>query len=67
LKKHFDIKDILDKQCKKKLDKITNRLMERSHVKDFLERQYRHQQAFIDATNALLVGDALKSSITFAS
>jgi hypothetical protein len=67
LKKHFNIKDILDKQCKKKLDEIANILMERSDVKDFLERQYRDRQVFIDAANALLVGGALIAGITFAS
>jgi len=67
LKKHFDIKDILDKQCNKKLDEIANILMERSDVKDFLERQYRDRQVFIDAANALLVGGALIAGITFAS
>ncbi len=67
LKKHFDFKDILDKQCSKKLDEIANRLMERSDVKDFLERQYRDRQVFIDAANALLVGGALIAGITFAS
>jgi ankyrin repeat protein len=67
LRKHFDIKYILDKQCKKKLDEIANRLMERSDVRDFLERQYRDRQVFIDAANALLVGGALIAGITFAS
>jgi len=67
LEKHFNIKSILDKQCKKKLDEIANRLMERSDVKDFLERQYRDRQVFIDAANALLVGGALIAGITFAS
>ncbi len=67
LKKHFNIKDILDKQCKKKLDEIANILMEHSDVKDFLERQYRDRQVFIDAANALLVGGALIAGITFAS
>jgi len=36
-------------------------------VKDFLERQYRDRQVFIDAANALLVGGALIAGITFAS
>jgi len=67
LEKHFNIKSILDKQCKKKLDEIANRLMERFDVKDFLERQYRDRQVFIDAANALLVGGALIAGITFAS
>jgi len=67
LKRHSDIKDILDKQCKKKLDEIANILMERSDVKDFLERQYRDRQVFIDAANTLLVGGALIAGITFAS
>ncbi len=67
LKKHFDIKDILDKQCQKKLDKIANRLMERSDVKNFMDRQYRDRQVFIDAANTLLVGGALIVGITFAS
>ncbi|CAM6038727.1 unnamed protein product [Sphagnum compactum] len=67
LKKHFDIKDILDKQCNTKLDEIANILMERSDVKDFLERQYRDRQVFIDAANAFLVGGALIAGITFAS
>jgi ankyrin repeat protein len=67
LKKHFNIKNILDKKCKKKLDEIANTLMEQSDVKDFLEKQYRDRQVFIDATNALLVGGALIAGITFAS
>jgi hypothetical protein len=67
LKEHFDIKDILDKQCNKKLDEIASRLLERSDVKDFLERQYRDRQVFIDAANALLVGGALIAGITFTS
>jgi hypothetical protein len=67
LKKYFDIKDILDKRCNKKLDEVANILMERSDVKDFLERQYRDRQVFIDAANALLVGGALIAGITFAS
>ncbi|CAM6038729.1 unnamed protein product [Sphagnum compactum] len=67
LKKHVNIKDILDKQWNKKLDEIANILMERSDVKDFLERQYRDRQVFIDAANALLVGGALIAGITFAS
>jgi hypothetical protein len=57
----------LDKQCNKKLDEIANILMERSDVKDFLERQYRDRQVFIDAANTLLVGGALIAGITFAS
>ncbi|CAM6061555.1 unnamed protein product [Sphagnum tenellum] len=50
-----------------KLEEIANILTERSDVKDFLERQYRDRQVFIDAANALLVGGALIAGITFAS
>jgi serine/threonine-protein phosphatase 6 regulatory ankyrin repeat subunit B len=50
-----------------KLEEIANILMERSDVKDFLDRQYRDRQVFIDAANALLVGGALIAGITFAS
>jgi len=54
-------------QRKEKFEEITNILTERSDVKDFLERQYRDRQVFIDAANALLVGGALIAGITFAS
>jgi ankyrin repeat protein len=50
-----------------KLEEIANILMERSDVKDFLDRQYTDRQVFIDAANALLVGGALIAGITFAS
>jgi ankyrin repeat protein len=50
-----------------KLEEIANILTERSDVKDFLDRQYRDRQVFIDAANALLVGGALIAGITFAS
>ncbi|CAM6061554.1 unnamed protein product [Sphagnum tenellum] len=49
-----------------KLEEIANILTERSDVKDFLDRQYRDRQVFIDAANALLVGGALIAGITFA-
>ncbi len=52
---------------KEKFEEITNRLMERSDVKDFMDRQYTDRQVFIDAANALLVGGALIAGITFAS
>jgi ankyrin repeat protein len=67
LKKHSNIKNILDKQCEKKLDDIANILMERSDVKEFMDEQYKHRQDFIDAANALLVAGALIAGITFAS
>ncbi|CAK9860712.1 unnamed protein product [Sphagnum jensenii] len=57
----------LERPRKENFDEITNRLMERSDVKDFLETQYRDRQVFIDAANALLVGGALIAGITFAS
>jgi len=60
-------KILFETQRKEKFEEITNRLMERSDVKDFLERQYRDRQVFIDAANALLVGGALIAGITFAS
>jgi ankyrin repeat protein len=60
-------KFLLGRQRKEKFEEITNRLMERSDVKDFLESQYRDRQVFIDAANALLVGGALIAGITFAS
>jgi len=41
-------------------------LLERSEVKDFVERLYRDRQVFVDAANALLVGAALIASVTFA-
>jgi len=50
-----------------KLEEIANILTERSDVKDFVDRQYRDRQVFIDAANALLVGGALIAGITFAS
>jgi serine/threonine-protein phosphatase 6 regulatory ankyrin repeat subunit B len=50
-----------------KLEEIANILTERSDVKDFLDRQYRDRQVFIDAANALLVGGALIAGLTFAS
>jgi hypothetical protein len=41
--------------------------MDRSDVKDFLDRHYRDRQVFVDAANALLVGGALIAGISFAS
>jgi ankyrin repeat protein len=61
------LKFLLGRPRKENFEEITNRLMERSDVKDFLERQYRDRQVFIDAANALLVGGALIAGITFAS
>jgi hypothetical protein len=60
-------KFLLERQRKEKFEEITNRLMEHFDVKDFLERQYRDRQVFIDAANVLLVGGALIAGITFAS
>ncbi len=57
-------KVLLERQRKEKFVEITNRLTERSDVKDFLERQYRDAA---NAANALLVGGALIAGITFAS
>jgi ankyrin repeat protein len=56
-----------ERQRKEKFEEITNILIERSDVKDFLGRQYRDRQVFIDAANAFLVGGALIAGITFAS
>jgi len=67
LLEHSKYKFLLERQRKEKFEEITNRLMERSDVKDFLDRQYRDRQVFIDAANALLVGGALIAGITFAS
>jgi hypothetical protein len=58
---------LLERQRKEKFEEITNRLTEHTDVKEFLERQYRDRQVFIDAANALLVGGALIAGITFAS
>jgi hypothetical protein len=41
--------------------------MDRSDVKDFLDRHYRDRQVFVDAANALLVGGALIAGLSFAS
>jgi serine/threonine-protein phosphatase 6 regulatory ankyrin repeat subunit B len=61
-------KDQQDDNIKlEEIEEIANILMERSDVKDFLDRQYRDRQVFIDAANALLVGGALIAGITFAS
>jgi serine/threonine-protein phosphatase 6 regulatory ankyrin repeat subunit B len=57
-------KFLLESQRKEKFEEITNRLAERSDVKEFLERQYRD---VANAANALLVGGALIAGITFAS
>ncbi|CAM6058750.1 unnamed protein product [Sphagnum tenellum] len=46
---------------------IANTLMDRSDVKDFLDRHYRDRQVFVDAANALLVGGALIAGLCFAS
>jgi ankyrin repeat protein len=46
---------------------IANTLMDRSDVKDFLDRHYRDRQVFVDAANALLVGGALIAGLSFAS
>ncbi|CAK9276673.1 unnamed protein product [Sphagnum jensenii] len=46
---------------------IANSLMDRSDVKDFLDRHYRDRQVFVDAANALLVGGALIAGLSFAS
>jgi hypothetical protein len=46
---------------------IANILMDRSDVKDFLDRHYRDRQVFVDAANALLVGGALIAGLCFAS
>jgi hypothetical protein len=46
---------------------IANTLMDRSDVKDFLDRHYRDRQVFVDAANSLLVGGALIAGLSFAS
>ncbi|CAK9232361.1 unnamed protein product [Sphagnum troendelagicum] len=46
---------------------IANTLMDRSDVKEFLDRHYRDRQVFVDAANALLVGGALIAGLCFAS
>jgi ankyrin repeat protein len=46
---------------------IANTLMDRSDVKDFVDRHYRDRQVFVDAANALLVGGALIAGLSFAS
>ncbi len=46
---------------------IATTLMDRSDVKDFLDRHYRDRQVFVDAANALLVGGALIAGLSFAS
>ncbi|CAK9276674.1 unnamed protein product [Sphagnum jensenii] len=46
---------------------IANTLMDRSDVKDFLDRHYRDRQVLVDAANALLVGGALIAGLSFAS
>ncbi|CAM6010036.1 unnamed protein product [Sphagnum balticum] len=46
---------------------IANTLMDRSDVKDFIDRHYRDRQVLVDAANALLVGGALIAGLSFAS
>ncbi|KAL3702475.1 hypothetical protein R1sor_020497 [Riccia sorocarpa] len=45
---------------------IEKLLLERSEVKDWVDRLYRDRQVYVDAANAILVGAALIASVTYA-
>jgi ankyrin repeat protein len=48
------------------LKEIEMSLIDRTDVRDFVNRLYKDRQVFVDAANALLVGAALIASVTFA-
>jgi hypothetical protein len=63
----YAMENVNDKISKGIAKEIANTLMDRSDVKDFLDRHYRDRQVLVDAANALLVGGALIAGLSFAS